>query len=153
MVGYNKLFRDVETNFDNSIVDITGNGIRVTGHMDRAAEAAGQSQLAQASVVRNNQIVNAGHSARAAIALDPMGDCQPYRGPNAPPRAPLPCLDVPGVRSFDGTSVRDNQLWTSDRARFGHDLHRLFCDGRKIDGEELSADHAARLTRHSGSVK
>lgn len=124
--------------FDNTIIDITGVGIKVTGPMNRAAEAAGQAQLAQASQVRENAIFNAGHSARAAIALEPLGDCAAYRGPNAPVRAPVPCMDVPGVRYFTGTAITNNELWTSDRARYDIALmigSRGFWGDAGVDGQ------------------
>jgi hypothetical protein len=88
--------------------DVTGNA--VVDASDAAIIVYRPLIGAQTSTVRDNLVLNAGNSAFAGLAADPLA---------AP--LPTPDTDCDSV-DFSGTAVRDNLLWTGDRTQFDFGL-------------------------------
>jgi hypothetical protein len=85
----------------NTVIDATDVPIILFSVNPRTA------QLPQTSQVFNNTIIQAGNSAYGGIAIDP------FLNPNGAGDPPLTAS-----RSFEGSSFRDNLLWTSDRVHY-----------------------------------
>lgn len=80
----------------NTVLDASDIGIALFGN----------PMVPQQSIVSDNYILSAGNSAFAAIDIDPHGVCGPS------------CGDV-SLRSFAGSSVRDNVFVSGPRTGFG----------------------------------
>lgn len=88
---------------NNAIVDVTDVGIILFSPSDLSSNP-------QRSTVRYNTILNAGNSAFAALALDPMTGVRQDNCTFGAPRPP--------VNYFTGTQVTNNTLWTGSQAHF-----------------------------------
>ena len=110
----------------NEIVDVTDTGIMLYGAYNRTHD----SDAGQRSIVENNVVLSAGLSAHVALGADPVGECE-----SSPGDPIVPCLDVPGTRSFDGARVKNNMFWTGPRTHF--DI------GLMIGGKPLWGDHGS----------
>jgi hypothetical protein len=86
---------------DNTVIDATDVPIILFSVNPRTA------QLPQTSQVFNNTIIQAGNSAYGGIAIDP------FVNTNGAGDAPFTAS-----RSFEGSSFRDNLMWTSDRVHY-----------------------------------
>lgn len=111
---------------ENELIDISDAGIMLYGAYNRIDDL----DAGQRSIVEDNLVFSAGLSAYVALGVDPVGECE-----SSPGEALVSCLDVPGTRSFSGSSVDSNRFGTGPRTHF--DI------GLMIGGKPLWGDHGS----------
>jgi hypothetical protein len=101
----------------NSVVDVTDQGITVNGSVDRSGVVTRQH-----SEVHDNTVLSAGQDTHVALGADAVGTCSSLAVVDANgvlrPGWIIPCLDVYKPRDFTGTSIHDNRFFTGPRTSF-----------------------------------